>query len=90
MEYFKQWVIYTREETDGLLLWETSAVVVPKYGPGMHSWKPVQQLLQNGAGFWGVAWKVRSGGLALILFSFQPKSLTLLKHAFYMRGHEIN
>lgn len=37
-----------------------------------------------------MACKVHSGGLALIEFSFQTKSLTFLKHAFYMRAHEIN
>lgn len=36
MKYFKQGFIYTQEETDRLLLWETSSVTVAKYGAGMH------------------------------------------------------
>lgn len=86
MEYFKQWVIYTQEETDGVLLWETSAVVVPKYGTGMHSWTAVQQLLQNWAeilrsGLQGSFWR---SDFDIVLLSNQIINLlkTCLLHAW--------
>lgn len=84
MEYFKKGFVYTQEETDRLLLWETSSVSVAKYGAGMHSGTAQGNArCSNLHEFWG-ALDTHFVLLAFLSVSFSKVDPAFSKHGLYV------